>query len=187
MNFKERKDAQRCTALFAGGHTWRVEHYKVYFLLILPWQLSCVTLAEQKSTRAPPPERIRERHKPMSLRKILLVDDSETVLQVEQMILASRSYQTIVAHDGKEALAKALDCKPDLILMDVIMPGINGLEAVKQLRDNQQTRSVPIIMVTSKAEAEAMETGYQNGCNDYIVKPIDHAEFLAKIENLLGE
>ncbi len=121
------------------------------------------------------------------MRKILLVDDSETVLQIEQMILASRSYQIILARDGEEGLAKALDCKPDLILMDVIMPGMNGLEAVNQLRGNQQTRSVPVIMVTSKAEVETMETGYHNGCNDYIVKPIDHAEFLAKIENLLGE
>ena len=107
----------------------------------------------------------------MASRKILLVDDSETVLQMEQMILAKSSYELILARNGEEGVAKALTTQPDLILMDVVMPKMNGFEAVKQLRENAQTRSVPIVMVTSKAEAESMETGYQTGCSDYIIKP----------------
>ena len=123
----------------------------------------------------------------MAFRKILLVDDSETILQMEQMILAPDSYELIMARNGEEGVAKALATKPDLILMDVVMPKMNGFEAVKQLRENEQTRAVPIVMVTSKAEAESMETGYLNGCSDYIVKPIDRLELVTKIRNLLGE
>ena len=123
----------------------------------------------------------------MASRKILLVDDSETVLQMEQMILAKSSYELILARDGEEGVAKALTTQPDLILMDVVMPKMNGFEAMKQLRENAQTRSVPIVMVTSKAEAESMEAGYQNGCSDYIIKPIDQLELMTKVKNLLGE
>ena len=123
----------------------------------------------------------------MASRKILLVDDSETVLQMEQMILAKSSYELILARDGEEGVAKALTTQPDLILMDVVMPKMNGFEAMKQLRENAQTRSVPIVMVTSKAEAESMEAGYQNGCSDYIIKPIDRLELVTKVKNLLGE
>ncbi|HEY7218786.1 MAG TPA: response regulator [Candidatus Binatia bacterium] len=123
----------------------------------------------------------------MGVRKILLVDDSETILQMQQMILQPDSYELVMARDGEEGVAKALAAKPDLILMDVVMPKMNGFEAVKRLRDHEQTRTVPIIMVTSKAEAESMETGYQNGCSDYIIKPIDRLELVAKIKSLLGE
>ena len=77
----------------------------------------------------------------MASRKILLVDDSETVLQMEQMILAKSSYELILARDGEEGVAKALATQPDLILMDVVMPKMNGFEAMKQLRENAQTRS----------------------------------------------
>jgi DNA-binding response OmpR family regulator len=123
----------------------------------------------------------------MAARKILLVDDSETVLQTEQMILAKSSYELIMARDGEEGVAKALETKPDLILMDVVMPKMNGFEAVRHIRENKQTRTVPIVMVTSKAEAESMETGYESGCSDYIIKPIDGVELVVKVKSLLGE
>ena len=122
-----------------------------------------------------------------TVRRILLVDDSETILQMEQMILADGAYELMTARDGAEGVAKALQNKPDLILMDVVMPRMNGFEAVRQLRENQQTSTVPIVMVTSKAEAESMEAGYVSGCNDYIVKPIDRLELLAKVKNFIGD
>jgi DNA-binding response OmpR family regulator len=123
----------------------------------------------------------------MAHRKILLVDDSETVLQIEQMILGPSSYDLITARDGEEGLAKALEVKPDLILMDVVMPKMNGFEAVKKLREHHHTRSIPIVMVTSKAEAESMEAGYESGCSDYIIKPIDQFELVSKVRDLLGD
>ena len=133
------------------------------------------------------PRQTREMRQIMAPRKILLVDDSETILQMEQMILAKSAYELITARDGEEGVAKALKNKPDLILMDVVMPKMDGYEAVRHLRDNQQTSTVPIVMVTSKAEAESMEAGYVSGCNDYIIKPIDSLELLAKVKNLIGE
>ncbi|HVO95171.1 MAG TPA: response regulator [Terriglobales bacterium] len=123
----------------------------------------------------------------MPVKKILLVDDSETILQLEQSILRQERYQLAVARDGQEGVAKAFDFKPDLILMDVLMPGLDGFAALRELRQNPHTSTVPVVMVTSRAELESMETGYENGCNDYIVKPIDRTELVTKIRNLIGE
>ena len=123
----------------------------------------------------------------MAQRKILLVDDSETILMMEQMILQKEFYEVVIARDGKEGIAKAVETKPDLILMDVVMPEMNGFEAVKRLRQREETKSVPIVMVTTEAEMESMEAGYVSGCNDYVVKPIDRLELLAIVKNLLGE
>jgi len=123
----------------------------------------------------------------MAARKILLVDDSETVLLIEQMILKEEPYQLITAKNGKEGVEKALETRPDLILMDVVMPEMNGFEAVRWLRQRDATRAVPIVMVTTKAEAESMEAGYQSGCSDYITKPIDSTELLTKVRHILRD
>lgn len=123
----------------------------------------------------------------MPAKKILLVDDSETILQMEQMLLQNEPYELVVAKDGVEGVAKALEFHPDLILMDVVMPRMDGFEAVRQLRDNRKTCAVPIVMVTTQSEADSMEVGYVNGCSDYIVKPIDGLELITKVKNLLGD
>ena len=123
----------------------------------------------------------------MAPRKILLVDDSETVLLMERMILKKEPYQLITAKNGMEGIEKALAVKPDLILMDVVMPEMNGFEAVRSLRQRDATRSVPIVMVTTQAEAESMEAGYESGCSDYITKPIDSTELLTKVRSILGD
>jgi len=123
----------------------------------------------------------------MPSRRILLVDDSETILMMEQMILKKDHYEIVTAKNGKDGVAKALATKPDLILMDVMMPEMNGFEAVKQLRQQAATRSIPIVMVTTEAEAESMEAGYESGCNDYVIKPIDQLELVTKVRSLLGD
>jgi len=123
----------------------------------------------------------------MMPKKILLVEDSETILEMERMILQQDRYEVVTARDGQEGVTKALALKPDLILMDVIMPRLDGFAAVRRLREHSDTNRVPIVMVTSKAEAESLETGYESGCSDYIIKPIDRMELVAKIKNLLGE
>ena len=123
----------------------------------------------------------------MAPRKILLVDDSETVLLIEKMILRKEPYQLITAKNGLEGVEKALETRPDLILMDVVMPEMNGFEALRWLRQRDATRSVPIVMVTTQAEAESMEAGYESGCSDYITKPIDSTELLTKVRYILGD
>lgn len=123
----------------------------------------------------------------MTRKKILLVDDSNTILMMEKMILAKGGYELVTAPNGEDALAKALQHKPDLILMDVIMPKMNGFEACAAIRANDITKNIPIIMVTTRGEASNVEAGWSNGCNDYVTKPINSIELLAKVRNLLDD
>jgi DNA-binding response OmpR family regulator len=120
-------------------------------------------------------------------KKILLVDDSSTILMIEKMILARASYALLTAKDGEEAVQKAVSERPDVILMDVVMPKMDGFAACRALRQRDETRGIPIIMVTTRGEPENVETGFESGCSDYVTKPINSAELLAKLRNLLGE
>lgn len=123
----------------------------------------------------------------MIRKKLLLVDDSTTALLMEQMILKNRSqFELIVARDGKEAVEKTLAERPDLIVMDVVMPRMTGIEACKQIRLQDATRHIPIILVTTRGEPENVEIGYASGCNDYVTKPINGAELITKIEDLIS-
>ncbi len=118
-------------------------------------------------------------------KKILIVDDSATARMLERTVLESR-YDVVTASDGAEALKVALKEHPDLILLDVVMPKMDGFEVCRVLRGLEATRAVPIIMVTTRGEGKSIETGFANGANDYVTKPINHAELLAKIERHLG-
>lgn len=123
----------------------------------------------------------------MDTKTILLVDDSKTALMMSQMVLRSqRGFRFVTANDGQEAIAKAQEAKPDLILMDVMMPVMNGLEATKRIRAIDELRDIPIIMLTTRSEMEYVEQGYECGCTDYCNKPLDAREILSKIDSLLG-
>ena len=122
----------------------------------------------------------------MQRKKILLVDDSTTVLLMERMILAKNQYDVVEARDGQEGVDKARAERPDLILMDVVMPRLSGFEAVERLRKDEATRAIPIIMVTTRGELESVETGYAAGCTDYVTKPINGLELLTKVRSCLG-
>jgi len=119
-------------------------------------------------------------------KKILMADDSATVLMMEKMILAREPYELIIARDGKEAVEKALAHHPDLILLDVVMPHLDGFAALRRLRQEEATRTTPVIMVTSRGEGENIRTGYADGCDAYLTKPIDSVELLAKVRQYLG-
>jgi DNA-binding response OmpR family regulator len=121
----------------------------------------------------------------MKRKKILLVDDSNTILMMEKFILRHDSYEIVTASDGEEGVRQALAHRPDLILLDVVMPKMGGFEACRQLRALEATRDTPIIMVTTRGEATNVETGWTAGCSDYITKPINGIELLAKVRNFL--
>jgi CheY-like chemotaxis protein len=91
-----------------------------------------------------------------------------------------------MARDGSEALAQAEAERPDLILMDLVMPRMDGLQAVRRLRANEATRLIPVIMVTTLGEADSMEAGFEAGCSDYVTKPIEATLLLAKVRDHLG-
>jgi DNA-binding response OmpR family regulator len=119
-------------------------------------------------------------------KKVLLVDDSETVLMMERMVLSRAPYQLMFARDGEQAVETALRERPDLILLDVMMPRMNGFEACRTLRQHEAMREVPIILVTTRSEGENVEAGYENGCTDYVNKPFNGPELLAKLKSFLG-
>ena len=123
----------------------------------------------------------------MKRKKILLVDDSTTILMMEKFILRNDPYELMSATNGEEAVLKAAEHQPDLILLDVIMPKMGGFEACRLIRENEITRSIPVIMVTTRGEAANVETGWANGCTDYVTKPINAVELLAKVRSILGE
>lgn len=120
-------------------------------------------------------------------KKVLVVDDSQTVLLMEKMILSKGPYTVVTANDGEEAVRKAAAEKPDVILLDVVMPKMNGFETCRALRGLEATSATPIIMVTTRGEEANVENGYASGCSDYITKPINGPELLAKLRGFLGD
>jgi CheY-like chemotaxis protein len=120
-------------------------------------------------------------------KKVLLVDDSSTALMIEKMLLAKTSYDCVTARDGVEAIEKARSERPDLILMDVVMPNMTGIDACKTLRTTDATKEIPIILVTTRGENENVEAGFASGCSDYVTNPINGPELMTKLRNLLGE
>ena len=119
-------------------------------------------------------------------KKILLVDDSSTVLLIERTILARTRHEIVTAKDGQEGVEKALAERPNLILMDVVMPRMDGFEAVRRLRADERTRDIPVIMVTTRGELASFEVGYRLGRNDYVTKPFEGLELLSMVENWLA-
>ena len=122
----------------------------------------------------------------MERKKILLVDDSSTVLLMEKMILSKGPYDLLTASDGQAGLDAAIAERPDLILLDVVMPRMDGFEVCRRLRQREETRAVPVIVVTTRGELGSVETGYQSGCTDYVTKPISGLELLSKVKSYLG-
>jgi CheY-like chemotaxis protein len=121
-------------------------------------------------------------------RKILLVDDSSTSRMTARMLLSHRGpYVLISACDGVEALEKAIAEKPDLILMDIEMPRLNGLEACKLLKQNVATKNIPVILLSMRGEDSFLQKGYASGCSDFLTKPVNEQELLAAIETQLSK
>jgi CheY-like chemotaxis protein len=116
-------------------------------------------------------------------KKILVVDDSKTALFMVTTILKKTPYQVVTAHDGEHALEVATAERPDLVLMDVVMPRKTGFEACRELKQRPDTRHIPIILVTTRGEEENVESGFESGCNDYVTKPVNAQELLAKVRD----
>jgi twitching motility two-component system response regulator PilH len=118
---------------------------------------------------------------------ILVVDDSPTEIHVFKKILEKQGYKIIVAKDGQEGVDIAKQTRPDIILMDVVMPVLNGFQATRQLKNSEETADIPVIMVTTKDQKTDINWGMRQGANEYLVKPVAPAELLHKIRTLLNE
>lgn len=120
----------------------------------------------------------------MPVKKVLIVDDSPTECHVLTEMLTKAGYSVLVANSGEEAITTARQQMPDLILMDVVMPGMNGYQATRTITRDEATRHIPVIMCTSKGQETDKIWGMRQGAHDYVVKPVDGPALLAKIAAL---
>ncbi|MBI2734864.1 MAG: response regulator [Aquabacterium sp.] len=118
----------------------------------------------------------------MPIQKILLVDDSKTELHVLSELLTKKGYQVRTAENGEEAMRRLQEDKPDLILMDVVMPGQNGFQLTRAITRDPAFASVPVIICTSKNQETDRVWGMRQGARDYVVKPVNPDELLTKIK-----
>ncbi len=119
------------------------------------------------------------------IKKILIVEDNPQVVELVQMILEYLGYAPIVAMTGKQGVDLAISHLPDLVLLDITLPDMDGFTVACQIRENQKTHSIPILATTGKVSFEDKERCLKNGCNDYISKPYTPKQLASSIENLL--
>ncbi len=117
--------------------------------------------------------------------KILVVEDHPDMLELLTTELGFMGYQAIPARNGREGVEKALQEKPDLILMDIMLPGMDGREATRTLRANPETRNIPILAETALFRDSDLKICIEAGCNDYLVKPFTYQELQEKIKEFI--
>jgi adenylate cyclase len=117
--------------------------------------------------------------------RILVVDDVRDNVEILQMRLESQGYEVATAGDGVEALEKVRELRPDLVLLDIMMPKMDGIEAVKQIKADLSLPFIPVILVTARADAKDVIAGLESGGDDYLTKPVDHAALSARVRAML--
>jgi adenylate cyclase len=117
--------------------------------------------------------------------RILAVDDVPSNLEILQVRLEAQGYEVITAADGEEALAKIKEFTPDLVLLDIMMPKIDGIEVVKRLKKDASLNFLPVILVTAKADTQDVVAGLEAGADDYLTKPFEQAALVARVRSLL--
>ena len=116
---------------------------------------------------------------------ILIVEDNPASLDIMQARLTANNYEVITATDGKEGLVMAREKQPDLILLDIMMPKMDGLEVCRRLKEDPSLSFIPIIMVTAKADSKDVVAGLEAGGDEYLTKPVDHAALVARVKSML--
>jgi DNA-binding response OmpR family regulator len=119
-------------------------------------------------------------------KRILAVDDERVTARLMEHHLTRAGYEVALAHDGAEALEKVREGPPDLIILDVMMPKLDGFEVLRRLKDDPATESIPVIMLTAKSEADDALQGYDCGAQWYLGKPFDPDVLLSYVRNVLG-
>lgn len=117
---------------------------------------------------------------------VLIVDDSPTEVHAYQQMLEKHGFEVESATDGEASLQKAREVKPDLILMDVVMPGMNGFQATRSLAKDPETAGIPVIIITTKDQETDKVWGLRQGARDYIVKPVREDDLVKHVTDVLG-
>ena len=120
-------------------------------------------------------------------KKILAVDDERHIVRLVQVNLERAGYQVVTAFDGREALEKVESEQPDLVILDVMMPYMDGFEVLQLLRKNERTRELPVIMLTAKAQDADVFRGWQSGVDCYLTKPFNPMELITFVRRCLDD
>lgn len=123
----------------------------------------------------------------MGNRRILIVEDEESLLKLESILLSSRGYHVTGVKDGLAALKALTENSFDLVLLDIMMPGIDGFEVCRRIRENPQTKDLPVVMLTAKKSAVDQARGLEIGADAYITKPFKSVKIMDMIESLLAK
>ena len=119
--------------------------------------------------------------------RVLIVDDSPTETYKMSCILSRNGYDVVAAESGEEGIALAIKEQPDIVLMDIVMPGVNGFQATRQLTKDTETSEIPIVIVTAKNQEADRVWGERQGAKRYLTKPVDERLLIATIEEVLAE
>jgi len=123
----------------------------------------------------------------MAIKRILIVDDSPTERHYLSEMLTKGGFEVMTSDSGEDAVVKAKALHPDLILMDVVMPGMNGFQATRAITRDDATRNIPVLICTTKSQETDRIWGLRQGARDYMVKPIQSEALLKKIESMAGQ
>lgn len=118
---------------------------------------------------------------------VMIVDDSPTEVHVMKTALEKHGFETVSAADGSECISLARRVRPDLILMDVVMPGVNGFQATRTLSRDPVTQSIPVVMVTTKSQKTDRIWALRQGAVDFLVKPVSESALVAKAQEILSQ
>ena len=120
----------------------------------------------------------------MTIKKIMVVDDSPTERAFMEGVLKKRGYEVLLVDSGEKAIERSKSDKPDLILMDVVMPGLNGFQATRAITREESTKHIPVIICTTKDQETDKIWGLRQGAKDYVTKPVNEGELIEKIKAL---
>lgn len=122
----------------------------------------------------------------MNKGKILVVDDEVYILQILEFSLGAEGFEVITANNGELAVAKAVQTQPDLIVLDIMMPVLDGYETCRRLKRQGETKNIPVILLTAKGREADKRLGFEVGAADYIVKPFSPSRLISRIEEIIG-
>ncbi len=122
----------------------------------------------------------------MPAAKVLLVEDDPVILRLLEVNFELEGYDVVLAHDGAEGIALAREERPDLVISDIMMPNVSGIELVQALKGDEATAAIPVILLSAKAQSADVKAGLEAGADDYVTKPFEPLELVDRVQALLA-